>query len=62
MTIEKSLPFECCEECKEFVLSVNEQAIFNKEIQTRKIVVKCKNEWLCQQLKEKFGNEITKQN
>ena len=43
MTIEKSLPFECCEECKEFVLSVNEQAIFNNGIQTKKIVVNCKN-------------------
>lgn len=62
MTIEKSLPFDCCEECKEFVLSVNEQVIFNDGIQTRCLVVRCGHEWLCRQLKEKFGNEITKQN
>ena len=59
MKIDTKLPFEHCEKCKEFVLKVNDcYQIFNSGNSQHVIVVRCKNEWLCKQLKENLVEEV----
>ena len=50
MDIKQSLPYSHCETCPEFLLKVDEQAVFVNGITERVIEVRCKNEWLCKQL------------
>ena len=57
MDIKQRLPFEHCETCPQFLLDVDEQAIFMNGQTTRFLEVKCKNEWLCRQL-EKHLSEV----
>lgn len=53
MEIEKRLPFECCENCGEFILKVQERTLFySNKGSTVGITVSCKNEGKCKHLKE----------
>ena len=52
MKIEQHLPFECCNDCPEFILDVNEQVYFSMEHTMRIIKVGCKNERICFKLKK----------
>lgn len=55
MDIKQNLPFTHCETCPEFVLKVDEQAIFMEGTTTRVLEVTCKNEWLCKQLEQRLS-------
>ena len=57
MVIKKELPFEHCDTCEHFVLDVDEQVFYTDNVSHRAICVKCKNEWLCKQLKEDIRKE-----
>ena len=57
MIIREELPFKHCDKCREFILNVNTQTLFDTDISTRVIIVGCKNEWLCKQLKEELQKE-----
>lgn len=58
MDIRKSLPFDCCENCDEFILKVDEQAIFTEDRRIETIInVRCKNERICEHLKKALENE-----
>lgn len=58
MIIEKNLPFEICENCEKFVVDAEEQVIsFPDKPSMKKLIVGCKNAWLCKQLKENFLKE-----
>ena len=53
MQIDKCLPFDCCERCQEFILKVDEQAIFTENRRIEVVLkVYCKNEYLCKHLKK----------
>jgi len=53
MEIRQSLPFQCCEDCKDFILNVEEQTIFGDgRIAMRILYVSCKNENLCRRLEQ----------
>ena len=61
MKITESLPFDHCQDCKEFVLSVKEQIYYSADKAShRELVVQCKNAWLCRQLKEQLAKEISR--
>lgn len=58
MKIETNLPFEFCDDCQNFIMDVEQQVIFADEgFRTRILTVGCKNEWLCQQLKDQLKGE-----
>ena len=58
MDIQKCLPFKACENCNEFVLDVDEQAILNGQKQIEVVLkVMCKNEYLCRHLKDVLKDE-----
>lgn len=60
MKITESLPFNHCQDCKEFVLNVKEQIYYSEDkMSHRELVVQCKNAWLCRQLKEELAKECT---
>ena len=53
MIIEKNLPFEICENCEKFIVDAEEQVIsFPDKPGIKKLIINCKNAWLCRQLKE----------
>ena len=58
MDIQKCLPFDVCEHCAEFIMKVDEQAIFsaNERIEVV-LTVKCKNERICKRLKDLLKDE-----
>ena len=58
MTIEKDLPFAYCENCEKFVVDVDEQVIFTTTFSRTVLNIRCKNAWLCKQLKQNMeGNK-----
>ena len=61
MEIRKDLPFECCENCDDFILHSEEQVIYSpvKGCAERILTVQCKNESLCIRLE---GNRQRCQN
>jgi hypothetical protein len=53
MQIEKQLPFGICESCGEFILDVEEKAVWHNDGHTHLVlIVRCKNEDKCKMLKE----------
>lgn len=59
MEIKKDLPFECCENCPEFILDTREQVIFSvSKPSLRILTVSCKNKLLCKRLKENIKSEV----
>lgn len=51
MDIRKDFPFEHCDNCPEFILSVNEEVLFyDFQGSTRVLTIRCKNEGLCRRL------------
>ena len=57
MIIEKDLPFECCENCEQFIVRTNERVFYTDTTSHRVLTVSCKNEWLCKQLKDKLEKD-----
>lgn len=58
MLIDKCLPFESCDKCDEFILKVDEQAIFAEDRHIEVVLkIRCKNEYLCKHLKQVLKDE-----
>lgn len=61
MDIRKRLPFEHCETCPEFILSVDDKVLFyGTQSSERVIDVRCKNETKCLRLNEMNKKEMNK--
>ena len=58
MDIQKCFPFETCDKCEEFILKVDEKAIFTSDGRVETVLkVRCKNEHLCEHLKRVLKDE-----
>ena len=58
MEIRQNLPFKHCEQCKEFVMDVEQQSVFGEDgLLTRTLFVGCRNEWMCKQLEDMIRKE-----
>jgi hypothetical protein len=53
MEIRETLPFDFCNQCKEFILDVDETTVYADDgIMVRILAVSCKHRGLCEKLKE----------
>lgn len=62
MLIKKSLPYDFCENCGEFVLKVDDQRMFSPDIgcTERVITVYCRNSGKCKHLKKNLEKQMRK--
>lgn len=59
MEIKTRLPFDCCENCEDYLMHVEEQVIFVQNGSVREILVSCKRENQCRRMQQdRISNEI----
>ena len=58
--IDQRLPFDFCSDCDKFepMLDVQKSYGTNRKILRRKVVLECRNDWLCRQLKDNIDDLI----